>query len=389
MSSKPWHECWWINWVLPVTKPIVLLGEAYGSNEAKLGFGFVGASGVELLRLLNEAEIITLTSEDHSFISRFWNLGDPACIDAVWRLHPEVHRANVFPFHPHANDIGSLFVDKRDGMRGYPLLTGGRRKKSGYVSREYIPHLEALADEIISVDPNLVIAFGNTPLWALCGLTGISKVRGSTRLSTHTAVGYKVLPTYHPAAVLHQWELRPVTVMDLVKAKREAVFPEVRRPACEIWIEPTLEDLNAFYTRYIKGCERLSVDIETAGNAITCIGFAPSAQVALVLPFLDSRRKGRSYWSQQKDEHAAWLFVRRVLEDKTIPKTFQNGLYDLAFIWRSMNIPTFGATEDTMLLQHALQPEALKGLGFLGSIYTDHGAWKQEHKNSQTIKADA
>jgi hypothetical protein len=42
-----------------------------------------------------------------------------------------------------------------------------------------------------------------------------------------------------------------------------------------------------------------------------------------------------------------------------------------------------------MLLQHALQPEALKGLGFLGSIYTDHGAWKVEHKNSQTIKADA
>jgi len=61
-----------------VTKPIVLLGEAYGSNEAKLGFGFVGASGVELLRLLDEADIITLTSEDHSFISRFWNLGDPA-----------------------------------------------------------------------------------------------------------------------------------------------------------------------------------------------------------------------------------------------------------------------------------------------------------------------
>ena len=387
MSSKPWHECWWINWVLPVTKPIVLLGEAYGSNEAKLGFGFVGASGVELLRLLDEADIITLTSEDHSFISRFWNLGDPACIDAVWRLHPEVHRANVFPFHPHANDIGSLFVDKRDGLRGYPLLTGGHRKKTGYVSREYIPYLERLADEILAVDPNLVIAFGNTPLWALCGLTGISKVRGSTRLSTHTAVGYKVLPTYHPAAVLRQWELRPVTVMDLVKAKREAEFPEVRRPACEIWIEPDLADLWEFKRRYIT--DFAAVDIETAGNQITCIGFAPTPTTALVVPIWDSRKRNKSYWKTLADESAAWVFIRSILEDRSIRKVFQNGLYDLAFTWRANRVPTFGATEDTMLLQHALQPEALKGLGFLGSIYTDHGAWKQEHKNSQTIKADA
>jgi uracil-DNA glycosylase len=361
-----------------------LLGEAYGSNEAKVNFGFVGASGVELLRLLDEAGIISLTAEDRSFITKFYNLGDPACIDAVWRLHPEVHRANVFPFHPLANDIRSLCGPKNEGVRGYPALV-----QSKFLRREYIPHLEALADEILAVDPNLVIALGNTPLWALCGTTGISKVRGSTRLSTHTAVGYKVLPTYHPAAVLRQWELRPITVMDLVKAKREAEFPEVRRPACEIWIEPTLEDLDAFYEQHIRGCSILSVDIETAGDKITCIGFAPSTRVGLVLPFHDSRRKGKSYWKDRQSEGRAWAFVKMVLADRTIKKVFQNGLYDLAFLWRSMGLPTFGATEDTMLLSHALQPEALKGLGFLGSIYTDHGSWKQEHKNSQTIKSDA
>ena len=47
-----------------------------------------------------------------------------------------------------------------------------------------------------------------------------------------------------------------------------------------------------------------------------------------------------------------------------------------------------GAAEDTMLLQHSLQPESLKGLGYLGSLYTDFGAWKVDHKNSQTIKRD-
>src|SRR5579872_4046294 len=125
-------------------KPIVLLGEAWGSNEAKLGMSFVGASGVELLRMLHDAAIIELTSEDLSFISRFWNLGDPSCIDAVWRLHPEVHRANVFPFHPFANDIRSLCGSKAEGIRGYPALV-----QSKFLKRQYIPHLEALADEII------------------------------------------------------------------------------------------------------------------------------------------------------------------------------------------------------------------------------------------------
>jgi hypothetical protein len=43
-----------------------------------------------------------------------------------------------------------------------------------------------------------------------------------------------------------------------------------------------------------------------------------------------------------------------------------------------------------MLLHHALSPESLKGLAFLGSVYTDHGPWKSERKGtSTTIKKDA
>jgi len=78
-----------------------------------------------------------------------------------------------------------------------------------------------------------------------------------------------------------------------------------------------------------------------------------------------------------------------VLEDQSIPKLFQNGLYDVAFLWRAYGIRVRACTEDTMLLHHALQPESLKGLGYLGSIYTDHGPWKSERKKHETIKRDA
>ena len=77
------------------------------------------------------------------------------------------------------------------------------------------------------------------------------------------------------------------------------------------------------------------------------------------------------------------------MEDPAIPKLFQNGAYDIAFLWRSMHIKVYGATEDTMLLNHALQPEMLKNLGFLGvNLSVTKRTWKGMAKHSKTIKRD-
>ena len=81
--------------------------------------------------------------------------------------------------------------------------------------------------------------------------------------------------------------------------------------------------------------------------------------------------------------------VADTLADAGIPKLFQNGLYDIAFLWRAYGIRTMGAAEDTMLLSHALQPESLKGLGYLGSIYSDEKSWKHMRRKDETIKRDA
>lgn len=362
---------------------IILLGEAMGENEAKIGKGFVGASGIELLKMLHEADILELTSADFDYLNKFYNSGDPTFVDMVWALHPELHRSNVFQLHPPGNRIEALCGTKAEGIKGYPALA-----KSKYALRDYQYELERLGDELIRHNPNLVICLGNTPLWSLSGKTGISKIRGTTFISSLTVTGFKCLATYHPAAVLRQWELRPTAVADLMKAKREAEFPEIRRPEREIWIEPDLADIERFYNDHIRGCRVLAVDIETAGNQITCIGFSPDRRTAIVIPFVDYRRKGRNYWTAKDDEAQCWRLVRDILGDASIRKVFQNGLYDIAFLWRSMGIQTYGAAEDTMLLHHALQPESLKGLGFLGSIYSDEGSWKDMRKNVTTIKAD-
>jgi uracil-DNA glycosylase len=364
------------------SKPVFLLGEARGEQEAKIGKGFVGPSGAELLRMLNDAGVIEFTSADREFMGKFYRTGDPWCLDAIWELHPEVFRTNVFQQHPPGNKLEFFCGPKATGIPMFPALI-----KSGYVRKEFSHELTRLGDELLAHDPNLIVCLGNSALWALAGRTGITKLRGTTAVSTHTVSGYKLLCTYHPSAVTRQWELRPTTVADLTKINREKEFPDVRRPACEIWIEPEIEDIERFIRDHIEGCKLLAVDIETSGNQITCIGFAPRTDLALVVPIHDERTKTRSYWTTEADERRCWRLIRGVLEDRAVPKVFQNGLYDMAFLWRAYGIRTFSAVEDTMLLHHALQPEALKGLAYLGSIYTDHGPWKSERK-METIGRD-
>jgi len=182
--------------------------------------------------------------------------------------------------------------------------------------------------------------------------------------------------------------MRATVVLDFKKAKRESAFPDVRYPKRELWIEPTLEDLYEFEKRYMRLCDIIAIDIETSGSQVTIVGFSPQPDVALIVPFYDARAKGRSYWATNDDELAAWGFVRSVLQDGKRKKVFQNGLYDIAFLYRSVGIKVMGAEHDTMLLHHSLMPESLKGLGYLGSIYTNERAWKWM-RTTTTIKQDA
>jgi uracil-DNA glycosylase len=335
---------------------IAIVGEAWGAEEEKERTPFVGTSGYHLTKMLAKAGI----SRADCFLT------------------------NVFNLRPKGNRILELCGDRHEGIPGYPALA-----KSKYVRREFSIELDRLGDELLEVNPNIVICLGNTTMWALSGKTAISKLRGSVAYSSHTVSGFKMLSTYHPAAVLRDWCLRPVVVRDFIKAKRESEYPEVRYPEREIWIEPTVEDLYVFRDRHLRGAKLLSIDIETSGTIVTCIGFAPTGTVGIVIPFV---RHGRSYWKDDSTEQQVWKFVVEVLNNSRTQKIFQNGLYDIAFLYRSMGIRVMNAEHDTMLLHHALQPESLKSLNFLGSLYTDERHWKSMRDDRdgeiETIKSE-
>lgn len=321
---------------------------------------FVGASGYHLTLMLTEAGI----DRSQCFLTNVFNL----------RPKP-------------SNDIKNLCASKKEVKNNLPSLQQGK-----YVRDEFLPELQRLYDELEQVRPNIVIPLGGTAAWAMLGGGAISKVRGTVARSNPMFKGkaenLKVLPTYHPAGILREWKNRHVTVLDLMKARRESEFPEIRRPEREVWVEPSLTDMETFYERYLATTPFIAFDIETAGDQITCIGFASSPRVALVVPFVDLRKPGGSYWSTHQEERAAWEFVKRVLQNQS-RKFGQNTLYDINFLWKGYGITVNNYTDDTMLLHHALMPESEKGLGFLGSVYTNEPAWKtMRPKGKHTIKRD-
>lgn len=353
---------------------IVIVGEAWGRDEALAHAPFVGASGRLLFAMLAQAGI--------------------AKADCFF--------TNVFNFQPVGkypdNDLRNVCGPKAASIPGTAML-----QRSQYVRAEFAPELTRLYREIENESPDLIIALGAAAAWALLGTSGIRKIRGAPALSSTLAKPVKVFPTYHPTAVLREWGLRPTVIADLIKARSESEFPELFRPSRRIWIEPQLADLQRFEDEMIAPASALSVDIETAGDIITCVGFAPSHFDAIVVPFLDATRSDGNYWRSAADELAAWEFVRRWCA-MTVPLDIrqrlsyypslphkpgigQNHLYDIHRLWRSMGI-LLHADDDTMLLHHALQPEMEKGLGYLASIYTKELPWKFMRTKHETLKKE-
>lgn len=365
---------------------IVIVGEAWGQHEETIQHPFVGAAGHELLRMLDTAGIISLTSQDKHNIDSWYKSNvktehrNPYFLMLVWKAH-DIAVTNVFNVRPQPNnDIKNLCGPKANGISGMPALQQGK-----YVDGKYGPELDRLRGEIAQWAPNLVIAVGATPAWALLRSSGIRSIRGAPTQSVST--GVKVFPTYHPSAVLRDWSLRPIVIADLKKARAEAEFPELRRPDRQIWIEPTIPDLWEFYHQFIEPAELVAEDIENIGPIITMVGLSPRPDRGLVVPFYDfGENPSRNYWRTFQEEKEAWQFLAHVHSTKKL--VFQNGAYDINHLWRTMKMPARGAAEDTMLLHHALHPELEKGLGFLGSIYTKEAAWKVDRKNETLKKED-
>jgi hypothetical protein len=285
----------------------------------------------------------------------------------------ECYLTNVLWTRPPGNKFDAILVKKKELPDGYKLPPVSQGK---YLPAELVPEVDRLHSELRALRPNLIVCLGGKALWAVIGKSSISALRGSV---CETPFG-KMLPTYHPAAMLRDWSLRPIIVADLMKASHERLFPEIIRPQRFVIKDPTFTEIEGFYEQAL-GTRLMAVDIETKSRRITSIGFATSKTQALHIPFYRYHPTEPHYWKTEEEERGAWRWVGKFL---SLPckKIFQNGLYDLQYLFR-MGFRVVNCAEDTMLMHHALFPELPKSLGFMGSIYTNEAAWKLIRKSNE------
>lgn len=330
----------------------MIVGEAPGEVEEQQGVPFVGSSGTELTRMLLEAGI---------------------------------HRAqcfltNVVRQRPLNNDIGHFIA-----MRKADITPQHKLVRDKYCLPPVWEGIEQLKREIELVQPNVIIAFGNVALWALTGNWGITSWRGSqlqTDLELPLDYQPKVIPAYHPAAVLRQWSWRPIVLHDLKRAMKESHSRELIRPDYRFITRPdfgTAYHILADLLDIAKARELpLSVDIETRNGHIACIGIAWSRREAICIPLMCVERP-EGYWSESEEAILMHLMMQ-LLTHANVRVIGQNFLYDAQYFYRHLHyIPR--VARDTMLTQHVLFSNMPKGLDFLSSMYCEHHAfWKDDGK---------
>ena len=369
---------------------MLLLAEAWGADEENYSRPMVGASGRMLYQLLGEvvADEPLLYAEG---LRQLYGLGFARARDR-WFEAVGIGLTNVLNFRPRDNKLENVSIGKRDLPKGYGLAPFMKQQQTAkYLDPQYHGELDRLRIEVESASPNIVAALGATALWACLSQLNIGAQRGVVGMSDGKRFGSrKFIATNHPAAALYSFDKRPIIKQDLYKAWRESATPQLRRAERHVIINPRLEDIREWLQRLeTQPTALLACDIETKARQITCIGFARSRYDALVVPFWKSGASQSNFWPSVEEECEAWKLTSRLL-GTSVPKLFQNGMYDLQYLWAAGLRPR-AVMEDTMLMHHSMFPELPKGLGFLASIYySDEAAWKlMRQRGVEEQKADA
>ena len=357
---------------------IVFIGEAWDEQAAIVGEAFVGPAGQEFSRMLAQAgygnDLLPYAFTSSIRMLQYWSRFPYPIL-------------NVFSERPVENNVELFYAKPSDKVpvnKSYPSRRFGT--SIHWLRDEYTHHIEALHATLETLRPNVIVALGNTALWALDLPTTISKLRGNIMSSKWG----KVVPTFHPASVLRKWDQRVLAVLDLAKALRESATPETQLMHREIWTEPSIEDLYRWWDEHGSRARLLAVDIETVKQKqISEIGFASDPRHALHVPFVyQEGGVWKSWWSDARTELKAVDFVRMVCES-TVPKIGQNVCqYDSYWLAKEWGIVLRNIAADTMVLSHAWNPELEKSLGFLGSIFLNEREWKSIRSHSDVRKED-
>jgi uracil-DNA glycosylase family 4 len=303
---------------------LLICGEAPGAREEETGLPFSGPAGY----ILSE------------------------CLEANGIDRNDVYITNVVKIRPPNNKIKDLHL-------------------IGHKIEEFIPQL---IDEINTLNPNCILALGNTALNALTGESGIEKFRGSILRCKLT--GHKVVASIHPAALLHDegdgmksWKDVALIKHDIARAKAQSAFPEINWPKRTLQICRSSSSFLRFLDTY-NSCREAACDIETSKTIPVAIGFAFNNWHAISIPLLDKN-------IPEHDLTYIWKLLAEFLHDNKVKFIAQNGKFDTKRC-RNVGLKWHDLYFDTMLAWHTLFSEMPKKLAVISSILTEEPYYKDE-----------
>ena len=238
--------------------------------------------------------------------------------------------------------------------------------------------LEELQYEINQVDPVCILALGSGALWATTGKTSIENYRGSIL----QGMGRKVVPTYNPkglsgwigAEFKGYWN-RQVIAFDILRAKTQSEFREIKRPPRVLRVCRNSWELQDFIDRKTnEGRTRLGLDIEALNCIPTCLGLAFDRYEGMSVPLWNVRGISKI---PDSDLTQIWLILANLLMNPRFKKLGQNFKYDEDKITK-LGLPIDRLFSDTMLKAFTINPELPKSLAFNTSIYTEEPYYKNE-----------
>jgi len=248
------------------------------------------------------------------------------------------------------------------------------------IGQKWSEQVELLGNEIEALNPTVIIALGGTALQALCKkpFNTISQWRGSVI----PGMGRKVVPTYHPAGVLHQanaeeakYWMKNVIEFDLIRAKKQAQFPEFRYPPRLLQICTSVRDLEDFLRQH-EGEEYVAEDIEALKCVPVCLGISFIPSRGMSIPLWGNTEYCKISELDRSELVKIWTILDKLNYGKT-KKIGHNFKYDQDKIRRlGFGMRNFYA--DTMLMASCADPELPKSLEFNTSLYTEEPYYKDE-----------
>ena len=248
-----------------------------------------------------------------------------------------------------------------------------------------------LIDELAEFPGKVIMLLGATPMKLLIDeprFDSISKYRGSfypAEIFPHLKeklAGKIIGLSFHPSHTMYYGQ--PIhfytMIADFNKALKVIEDPSILSDNTDIRIQPTFEEILKFYA-LVKTKEHVAYDVESTPEFITCFSLAiyhDEKIISMSIPFINNQG---NMWTPE-EEVKIWTGLAEILIAPEIKKICQNGMFDIMFTLRTMNIKTDNFFFDTMLAQHRCYTELPKGLDYLTSAYTYYPYYKDEGKQA-------